>query len=191
MVRLAVDLDFRYPKTALKHLVGSSSYLWRILPVPPEETYGVCLWLDDKRQVHTMDTRFDTFAFPPQSLFPDWQWPVAAAIEHSYLSPPWSWLLWRPALYLYVGLAASLVAVARGRSLAWLLVLAPVLLNTASIALLAACQAHRYGYPLQLVVMVVAGFLFLGVPRKPTAAAGSAAAAPGLVPGAGPRPLAA
>jgi hypothetical protein len=162
--RLALDLARRAPGVSVRHFVDSNTYLWRVAPRPGEVLWSICVGVHGDGRVWTMDARGDASAFPPLSWLPGLQKPAALALQHSYSKPIWCALLWRPALYLHLGLLAALVAVLRARSWAWLLPLAPALLNTASIAVFACGQIHRYGYPLQLVTLTTAAFLLLGVP---------------------------
>jgi SAM-dependent methyltransferase len=166
MVRLALTLAWRAPGTAARHMIESSAYLWRIRPRPPELIWNIGIMVTPERRVVTIDPRWPAFANLAESKLPGLQVPIASWLQESYLDRRLSWLFWRPALYLHLGLLAVLLAVARARSCAWLLVLVPLLLNTATVALYGVAASHRYGYPQQLIVMVVGGFLALAVPLR-------------------------
>jgi hypothetical protein len=66
-----------------------------------------------------------------------------------------SWLFWRPAIPLYLVLAACAVLCVRARDVSWFIVYAPFLINTAILTLCGIGHNSRYQYPLTLS----AGFL--------------------------------
>ena len=81
--------------------------------------------------------------------------------------PRLNWLFWRPALHLYLAIAAIGILVARTRDARWAVVLLPFLVNTLSIFLMAMSQEKRFQYPLCLATGFLLCLAFLPV-RKGT-----------------------
>ena len=75
--------------------------------------------------------------------------------------PRLSGLFWRPALPLYLVLAACITLCIRRRSISWSIVYLPFFINTATIALAAISQAARYQYPLALASGFLIALAFL------------------------------
>jgi hypothetical protein len=75
-----------------------------------------------------------------------------------------SWL-WRPALYLYILLAASAIAALRSRRWKFLLVGVPIVLNSLVIVMTLA-QEFRYQYPVVLVSILFSLYFLFGIPLK-------------------------
>jgi hypothetical protein len=161
-----LDLTWRRPLVTLRHFVWSTTYLWRVRDGRGDRMWGPVISLGPADEVTTMDRRFspERWGFGPQSQLPRFERRVAEWICYSFDSRRTNWLLWRPALWLYLGVAAALVAVLRARTGAYLLVIVPVLLNALGVAGFGCGQIFRYQYATNLVVPLVAGFLFVGVP---------------------------
>lgn len=79
-------------------------------------------------------------------------------------TPAWNWLFWRPALLLFVVIGAALIAWRHQGDPRWLVVYAPVLANTGTIAVAAISQAARYQFPLTFASAFLVGVALL--PRK-------------------------
>ena len=72
------------------------------------------------------------------------------------------WLLWRPALWLYLAILGAIVAWLRSQRWQYLLVILPVILNSLIIAVYS--TNFRYQYPAYAVGQLVSWFLLFGVP---------------------------
>ena len=90
---------------------------------------------------------------------------LADAITAS-MAPGVAWLFWRPALYLYLVLAGTCVACARGGDWRYWAVAAPALANSAVIALMTPAQDFRYQYGVYLVGLFLGPFLLLVAGRR-------------------------
>lgn len=78
--------------------------------------------------------------------------------------PRLSGLFWRPALPLFLVIAACITLCIRRRNITWSIVYLPVLINTATIALAAISQTARYQYPLTLASGFLIALAFLPAP---------------------------
>jgi hypothetical protein len=72
--------------------------------------------------------------------------------------------LWRPAIYLYLGLAAVAVGAVRSRNAAWLMAGAPVAVQSLLMLVSSINAEERYMYPVQLAFFLLVGLAFL--PRR-------------------------
>ena len=156
------------PGVALRYLQCSSSLVWRITPPGPELLYAANLWMDNQQVVTIAD---NPYGLQLQSYLPDLSaW--LAELAANGLRSPWEWLLWRPALFLYLVAGGALIAAIRARNWKILLVLAPVLLHSAGLVLTTVNQDLRFQYPVLLAAPLL--ILLAFARRAPEEETGSA-----------------
>ncbi len=173
------SLLHRNPRINLEHILRSSSLIWQVRQPIGGYLAGSCLEIKDLHQVSTIATTttvwsgqvvalrelYPEVAFPePRSCLPGVQLLAARLVQASEDSR-WSWLIWRPALYLYLLLAGAALSVWRSRQWRYLLMVTPALLHTLLLIPATVAQDARYQYPVYLVSLVLSGGLLLGIPR--------------------------
>ena len=95
------------------------------------------------------------------SLIPPLQQSLANFVRATAYDPSVNWLVWRPALYLYLFLLVIAVAALRRKSPWLLLVAVPVLLQSISMTLVTMPPNFRYHYPIYLAALAFWPLLFL------------------------------
>lgn len=146
----------RNPGLVLRHLKRSTEYLYRVSrhDAIPEQVLAVqiCETQEAARK------RSAAHGFPPVSFFPSARDAAIRWLPRLYFDPPrgvtFGWVLWRPALRLYLVLAGACVVWWRLRRPRLLLPFVPVVLNTISLAAGLSSET-RYQLPLFLAT----GFL--------------------------------
>ncbi|MEW6253080.1 MAG: DUF6020 family protein, partial [Planctomycetota bacterium] len=165
---LAWKLDRRRPLVALRHLWNSSKLVWRIAH-PQDSWISLSLGYFDGTRVVTVT---DMPAAAEFGLVADPQLPALGRRLAGWISasqhPDNLWFWWRPALYLYVAVAGALIAAARARDARYVLVIAPLVMNSLMIAVLAPAQDFRYQYPAYVVGLLLGPFLLWAAPRPAT-----------------------
>jgi hypothetical protein len=160
---LAVRLSLRAPSVSLHHLWCASSSLWRI------RAMGAYLFAEPATVLPSGEIRsIDAMPGAPQthSFLPGLRARLAHLFDRTVNDESLSWLIWRPALSLYVLLFSCAVACRRRRSMRLFAVLLPCLLHTAVLALLIPVQDLRYQYPVVLVSELFS-LAFLALPTAP------------------------
>jgi hypothetical protein len=147
--RLWLRQAWAHPEVIVSHLGCVSSQVWRILQPPTGYQYLF------NREMEPNDIGL---AQVPR-------WPAAREWLLSGLEqltePQPRWWVWRPALYLYVGLFCAVVAAARQRS-AWVLLAAlPVVLNALVLLGISIAQDFRYLYPCYVFGLLSPALLFV------------------------------
>jgi hypothetical protein len=147
--RLWLRQAWAHPEVIASHLECVSSQVWRILQPPRGYQY---LFNDE-----IVPNELGLAQAP--------QWPAAhqwllSRLKH-LTDPQPRWWVWRPALYLYVGLFCAIVAAARLRS-AWVLLAAmPVVLNALVLLGISIAQDFRYLYPCYVFGLLSPALLFV------------------------------
>lgn len=103
------------------------------------------------------------------------QWVIRTSYD-----PSLSWLFWRPALYLYLALFVTAVMVWKNRDPRWILLAAPILIQSITFTLIPAAPNFRYHYAVYLVALSM--LPLLAAPALPAASEqpGADAAQPAL-----------
>jgi hypothetical protein len=180
------SLARRNPRVNTEHVVRSSSLIWRVWPPSGEYLFATYLGIKDGGQVITIATTttlrsgkvvamhevYPEVSFPvPASRLPGAQLPLAVCVRASQ-GRGWFWLIWQPALYLYLLLGGIVIALCRSGWWRYALVLTPVLLHTLLMVPATLAQDVRYQYPVYLVSLVLSGWLLFGIPLPRAAAEG-------------------
>jgi hypothetical protein len=146
----------RHPGLVLRHLLGATDYLYW---VPRHAGFGEqVLAVQMSAAYEAAGRQSAAHGFPPAPLFPSANEAIRRWLPRLYLDPPTGltgdWVLWRPALRLYLVLAGACVVWWRLRRPRLLLPFVPVFLNTVSLATGMSWET-RYQMPL----FVAGGFL--------------------------------
>lgn len=135
--RVWLSLLLRNPLAVIRHQFCAAALVWLVPPL----TY-----------LYTVEREI------PQNglgLSTQSQWPAMRRVVTKLLDwsgrPEVIWLLWRPALYLYMILLGSAVMAYRTREPRWLLFAVPAILQSASLLLVNVGQDFRYQYSVYLV----------------------------------------
>jgi hypothetical protein len=148
------DLVLSHPEVAFKHIICSSSLIWRIKQSPGGYTYKVGfdnIENDPGAKLFKID-------LVSSSFFPKIKQDVISFF-FGYQETRVIDLIWRPALNLYLILGVVILACIRRKSLKWLALLAPVVLHSAGLLLAVVAQDYRYMYPVHLVSLMLWGLV--------------------------------
>ncbi len=102
------------------------------------------------------------FGIVPDSKLPALREYISAWVSRTAHNPKLSWLIWRPALYLYLFLFVVFMIVLRTRCWKYLLMAAPVLIQSVLFTLIPLAPNFRYHYAVYLVSMIYWPLLFAG-----------------------------
>lgn len=149
--RLLGSLILRYPLPFLDNFARAPEFVY----CPPRllRDYGLS---------NPLDIPANNMGLRQTPLFPRAKDAIVRGLERT-LSPRLDWLFWRPALDLYLVLLAAALLVHRTGNPRFLILFAPVLLNTLSIVLAASTPDYRYQYPLTLATAFLCALA--GLPR--------------------------
>lgn len=151
VVQLFVQLTLRRPAVNLAHLRCSTAASWRITLSPQDFYYISDLDKDGRARTlappYNGSAGFQLSRTRPLALpFERLAQGIVRTQQLDYI-----WLFWRPALYLYILLAAAFIAAVRSGRWTYLLVTVPIIFNTAFVAIFAPSQDFRFLYSTILV----------------------------------------
>lgn len=151
---LWVRLALRDPITLMRHQVCLTTLIWRV--TQPEDGY-LYAWNRELIWKGGGD-----LGLAPSSFFPEFQKAITQWLMELE-RPDWIWIVWRPALYLYLTLFCVAALCVRHRS--WRLVglALPVLAQSLIWMLLLTVQDFRFQYPAYIVGLLALGLLFVPV----------------------------
>ncbi|WP_237078596.1 hypothetical protein [Myxococcus xanthus] len=150
LLPLLVRLTQRDAAPVLSHVLCSSSVLWK-LSQGSDHINGPPIWRGPHGELNTIEP--GTRHLRSDSLLPVLREPLLQWTVRT-LQPDLAWLLWRPALPLYLLLLACAVACVRHRTWRLAAVALPVVLHTAALAALIPSPDVRYQYPVFLVALM-------------------------------------
>jgi len=163
--RIWWDLLCSRPSVNLKHLVDSSTLVWRVTR-PPQTRYVFAFLSFNKQEVYRTDPGL-VYVEPAK-----WKWslhrvprPVPACVAWATQDSV-SWLLWRPALPMYLFLAACVIAAIRARSWRYLCLAFPVVIQSGIMFLVCPATDFRYQWPVFLCGFLFTPFLLLCICRR-------------------------
>lgn len=159
---LCVSLIARNPQTSLQHAKAVAS-LALCIQRPKDSPYRTVSFQVENRRIYRVD--------PDQRLkASDRDWSLK---EINRIPPPLmyeamddsvSWLLWRPALPMYLLIGATIFAAIRWRRSDPLVLAVPIAIQTAVMALICPSQEFRYQWPVFLCGWLMTPFLLLWKP---------------------------
>jgi len=153
--QLELSLFSRNPSLELKHMLCASDIVWN----PAEGCEIQHPSLEFLRGEY-----FWTGSYFPQyqenSFLPKLVKPFSAFITSLEESPVLSALLWRPACYLYLALACTILLCWRFRDAHWLLLIAPLFGQSAFMLLFNRVQNFRYQYCAVLIGLLLVALAF-------------------------------
>jgi len=158
--KIFIDLNFfKSPRTFLEYLRDQSSLVWRI------RTLDGYVWAfhEPLNEVYIVPrpNELSTLQIRPHSFLPTVAKKLSDWVTESRLDNGVNWLLWRPAIYLYLTLIVVVVKILKEQNLSWGLLLFPLLTQSITMALLIPCQDFRYQFPVYAVSLIVIPLLFL------------------------------
>jgi hypothetical protein len=144
------ELVLSHPEVAIKHAICSSSLIWRIRQSPGAFTYKVGydnIENDPGSKLFHLDLVSSSFfpKFKQDLMTFFFGYPETRLVD----------LIWRPALTLYLAVAAVGLVCIRRRSLKWLVLLGPLALHSAGLLIAVVAQDYRYMYPAHLVALTL------------------------------------
>jgi hypothetical protein len=170
LVQLAVKLFQQNPRVDIEDQICSGSLVWR-LSWPPTAQHWYNLFpftIGPDGLPYTWKASQgpnDPLDYTPhriESPVPAMTQFLTQTMQQMVPLDNISWL-WRPALYLYLALAGTIIATIRSRYWKFLLVCIPIGLNSLMIVMTLA-QDFRYQYPVVLVGLLFSIYLLFGIP---------------------------
>ncbi|QSQ25079.1 DUF2029 domain-containing protein [Pyxidicoccus parkwayensis] len=152
LLPLLIRLTRRDPEPILSHVVCSSSVLWK-LSQGTDHLNGPTIWLRPDGEVGTIEPNEKVLRTEP--VLPA----LGSTLLHwtvRTLEPDLSWLIWRPALPLYLLLLSCALACVRSRNWRFAWVSLPIVLHTVALGALIPSPDVRYQYPVFLVALMFA-----------------------------------
>jgi hypothetical protein len=161
LTALALRLFRRRPTVDLWHVLLGSSYIWGITGPGDANYYTVAFF-------GTRPARYQVLRDVQDDGQPQFEWvesqlPLPGIVAATFRQ---KWLFWRPAVYLYLVLLSTGIAVWRSRSPAYGVLLIPLGLHTGLLAAVSLSQEFRFQFPVYLVSILYSGFLLFCVPRR-------------------------
>ncbi|ABU59687.1 DUF6020 family protein [Roseiflexus castenholzii] len=153
-------LALRDPATLARHQWCLTNLIWRV--TQSEEAY-LSTW---PRDLLIQSQWAHLLGVGPASIVPSvrdqWIVPWLERLEQ----PEWVWLVWRPALYLYLALFCVAVAMIRHRSWRLAGLALPVVAQSLIWMLLLTVQDFRFQYGTYVIGLLALGLVFLPVPMR-------------------------
>lgn len=151
------------PMVNLQHVLCSSSLIWQISsPGSSNNLYAVNLWMNNN-DVRTIVA--NPHGLKLQSVFPQWSVPLTVWVVDSQKGA-WNWLLWRPAIYLYLGLAGIVLVAIKRKNRLLLLAALPIVLHTLGLFPVVINQDLRFQYPVILTGLFFCAMFFIPTYEK-------------------------
>ncbi len=159
---LGLRVALRRPGTTLRHLWDAGSMIWQIrrprgtrYVMAPVEITRQGVRRIDPGQRHADPAHWDFSLHAVRRPMPPLFWKATR--------DSWSWLLWRPALPMYLLFLGALVARLRSGSWRYALLAVPAALQSAALALTCPATDFRYQWPVFLSGWLFAPFLLCSV----------------------------
>jgi|GEM_PF-5624400 len=144
------------PKVNFRNITCQSSLVWRI-SYPPNKSYATVPLYGEGGTLITMPPNDLGLALSP--LFPDLTSSMADFLFKS-MRAKLSWLIWRPAIWLYISIFSFFLTALRLRSWRCLLVIFPLIVHSAIVFLVTLAPFLRYQYPACLMGLVSIALFF-------------------------------
>ncbi len=153
----------RNPVAIWRHYYWRTNYVWRVR-FPEYKSYSTAIGIP--RADGTVLTITHS-GVKPDPTWPGFDYTYARFLE--WLTADWRFNLnWRPAVHLWVLLAAVLVAAGAQRNWKILLLFVPIAVHSFFVAWLAPCHCFRYQYVVYLAALLLGPGLLLGGSKKVT-----------------------
>lgn len=163
MFLISLRLFLQNPTVDFNHTFCAGSLVYRVLAPFDGYFYAAALSPQEGGLATYIDP--NEFGFKQTPIFPKINAWYIQMLEDSR-NGNLSWLIWRPALYLYTYLFFGCILMVRARSLRVGLYLIPGLIQSATLFLVNIGQSFRYQYGIYLLGIFSITLLFLQLARK-------------------------
>ncbi|KAF6587391.1 MULTISPECIES: DUF6020 family protein [Paenibacillus] len=153
------ELIAKEPKIAIKSWLQQTSVVWRISQPSNSSTL-----FTERGIVHTGREYLDKYKLKTESLIPDSLVRIQAFLDRTQESDL-VWVLWRPALYIFISMLFGLIFVFRN-NLRSLIIFSPVMLNVIGLFAAIPAQQIRYLYPSILCTFIIIPLCFSNINEK-------------------------
>ena len=160
LAALAIRLFRQRPAVNLRHVLASSAYIWGIAG-PRDPNYYIVAFVEGP-PLHYQVLRGVQDDGRPLVEWVEPRVPLPWLVGQTFRQ---KWLFWRPAIYLYLILLSTGIAMLRSRSPRYGLILLPLLLHSGFLAAVCLSPEFRFQFPVCLVTVLYSGFLLFCVPR--------------------------
>ncbi|MBP1308127.1 hypothetical protein JOD82_001142 [Paenibacillus sp. 1182] len=158
-MKVWIELIAKEPEIAIKSWLQQTSVVWRISQPSNSSTL-----FTERGIVHTGREYLDKYNLKTESLIPDSLVRIQAFLDRTQESDL-VWLLWRPALYIFISMLFGLIFVFRN-NLRSLIIFSPVMLNVIGLFAAIPAQQIRYLYPSILCTFIIIPLCFSNINDK-------------------------
>jgi len=158
LAHLFLSLTWRNPLVTLRHIVCASSFIWRVRDDDAFIELSLLNYLPpDALSTYLATSSKEAGGVPVHGgpILPT----LAPKLHHLLIasaSRATIWVVWRPALYLYLFLFALIIASLRRRSWQYLTVGTPVFVHSLVLGVISPSSAVRYQYPVYVIALLLA-----------------------------------
>jgi hypothetical protein len=147
LTSIFLSLAVRDPQINIDHILCGGSMVWRISQPATGYLYGAHLTLGPDGSINTIIE--NELGLYPEFLFPEGSRLLANWIKRSE-DKDLSWLVWRPALYLYLSITGALIVSLRSRNWKYMIAVLPAGLQTVTLIFGSVSQDFRYQFGVYL-----------------------------------------
>jgi hypothetical protein len=149
--KVFIQISLRQPLVNLKHLLCTSAVIWKVFDDP---RYLATI------PVYNYDGQLTTIYYAYNQLnvsfSPKLPWltqPLLTFVADTD-DPGWVWLVWRPAIYLYLSILIIIVAAWRSQIHKLWLLLIPIFIHTTILILSIVTPDFRFQYPIYIFTLL-------------------------------------
>ncbi len=154
----SLRLFLKNPTVDIKHTACSSSLVYKVLLPREGYIYGAALYWDENGATHYLLN--NNIGLKEASLLPGLHFWLMRLLDGS-LTGNLSWMIWRPAVYLYFFLFVGCVRMLRAGSWKAGLYMVPGIIQSSTLFLVNIAQDFRYQYAIYLLGLFSLALLFL------------------------------
>jgi len=160
-LRMFIDLALRDPMVEIKHMICSSSLVWRVCN---DQCGYIGHFIVDKRD-HYQWVEPNPYGIVEASLLPGLVNPLAGYVTATS-TPIWVYWVWSPAFYLYFGLFSVVLFALWQRSWKSTLIAVPILVQSAVMLVATISTDFRYQYSVYLMGLFCFGLIILMIANR-------------------------
>jgi hypothetical protein len=149
--KVFIRISLRQPLVNLKHLLCTSALVWKVFE-DPKYLSTIPVYYNEGQWT----TIYYAYNRLNVSFSPKLPWltrPLLTFVMNTD-DPGWQWLVWRPAIYLYMSILMIFVSAWRSQIHKLLLLLVPILIHSAILVVSISSPDFRYQYPIYLFALL-------------------------------------
>jgi hypothetical protein len=159
--QIYASMVFRRPDIFIRHSLCSSKIVWSLGNNQEPHEPAVPLF-----PIEYNSPKFSYLNLHTNSFLPGLRSRIMG-LEQRLMDHPLIGIIWRPAIYLYIGIAIFIFLALRWKSILMFFPAIPILVQSISLIFTTPSYAFRFQYAVYLVVMLVWSTIFATKPPKP------------------------